>query len=165
MKKNLLDNMPVAVPIYSKEELFCMLQLAKSRNIKADINPHKFPLLEVIKGIKDVFITYHPLDGMDILTIDATGVADILKNRNLNVISLSEFFRCMGIELDEFFKIVYKNRKHIYSPVLDSGNVSINGIDYPIKLVEEIIEIPFNDFIVNLEYELSLSRKEEDDGN
>lgn len=150
----------MAIPVYSKEELFILMQLAKSRGLSIDINLHKFPILEVIKGERDVFAIYTPMEGLGILLLESNTAPEILKRRNLTIVSMPEFFRCMNVDLNDFFKIAYKNRKFIYSPNLDSGIVEINSIRYPIPLVEEIIEIPFNEFLLNLEYELSLTMEQ-----
>jgi len=146
----------IATILYSKEELFLVIQLAEHLKLNTEcIDPYRFPIVDVILGTKEVYVSFDPEEGRVELVIIDRRRGDERKN-NYRVVSLSEFFSIFDYPLKDFASSMFKDRKK--NKVKEDVFV-LNNKTYPVYLLEEVTETSFNDLITNLDYEIMMVRK------
>jgi len=139
--------------VYSKEELFFLLKIALKAGINVDaIDPHTFPIAEVILGEKAVYIPYNTREKVLEMHVVPTGFTD---NYLYDVLPLPEFMSTIGIESPrEHILANFVSRK---SKANSENTVDINGESYKRDIVEQLLDCNFDDFISNLQYESTMT--------
>lgn len=139
--------------IYSKEELFFLLRIAEKAGINTDsIDPHTFPIAEVLLGEKTVYIPYNPKEKLLEIHVLPTGTTE---NFLYDVVTLPDFMRTLGVESPrEHILANFVSRK---SKANSQNTIDINGVSYHKDVVEQMLDCSFDDFIANLEYESKMT--------
>lgn len=146
--------------VYSKEELFFLIKIAEKAGINVEgIDPHIFPIAEVLLGEKIVYIPYNVFEKCLELHIIPVNPAESTNQEETiyEVVSLPEFMTTLGIESPrEHILANFVNRR---SKSNYETTVSINGVKYSRSVVEQLLDGNFDDFIANLEYESRMTYK------